>query len=719
MYKTLEDIKKLEGTELDNSTGSIIALSGDELIEAAQYFFTKTTNSQVTKDHLRIIFKLISEQTRLKKQPSLELDPNVKEALSKRLDDLQLIDPNEDFSTTVRLENGKKISEQQSFFAMAKAAALERKILRVITNENYSMFTNYFDHLTQLKMQSTDFVDLFKHANTVFFNNFISKILLKKNLSENDSTFLTHLLFLKNILDPKEKFFPYVSQAHLDTLFSIIQDKITDANSIDQIIHALMKATLRNQVPQLGKIDNDNIHQLVYFYQTILSNVQPSLSIETSLHKEGDGLVLVAPLGGGFDGLNAANFLKLLVSKGNFVHENIVMMPLRSEITGSQTTLAGSLGAKRTLENHGGELTLNEKPAGVFKINGNTKMSAGRFSENKVSEHFPTYLAVYPKEGFSVAEQFEAGMHHFEEENKKKITKIIVTDTGGDIALGNRQGPSQDWDGLQAIEEIAAKLGIPYEVMIIAPGIDSPNSLNFLEIQALSDAKYISLSGEKAIKEFNDQNGLDGSRDDFYSKTGYIFGLATDPKNCGKIQRIDQMPVHLGNHDTNPWELYTYIKDSMAGVLWIRDGHNFFQILNNQAQSYFTDLHSIAPYADIFGELTQVDIQLFHVEIDYDNSINLNIPKMKELFQHKKFGFYVGNIDENMEEEYEKVHVPHQYYRDEILAHPLMYYSSSSSAPDHNNILEANYNLLSNSTIDPFKPELFELITIYSSRVAE
>ena len=253
-------------------------------------------------------------------------------------------------------------------------------------------------------------------------------------------------------------------------------------------------------------------------------------------------------IGGGSDCIQAAIVAML---SGN---ESCVIS-IRRDKLGSQTAHE-ALGTKRTVHNHGGEIS-----QGVFRVTPETTGS-GRFLEFIPAEKMPTYLVIDSGDG-RLQMQVEDALNDF-----GGVDSVVALDTGGDALFRVEQAqdvvgvtsPDQDICSLLAIAGIQ---NIELYSAIVANGIDAPDYS--AQILQQADARYFQLndSQSRQVLETYKNFQLDGSHPERYGLTCFSWQAALR-KEFGKVAM--PLPDHLINHPTNPWNPVVDIREEMAGI---------------------------------------------------------------------------------------------------------------------------------------------------------
>ena len=263
--------------------------------------------------------------------------------------------------------------------------------------------------------------------------------------------------------------------------------------------------------------------------------------------------VVVVGIGGGSDCVQAALLAGLLKRSEK---ECPCVISVRTEKTGSQG-VAGKVGEKRAVENHGGEIK-----KGVYLITSETTGS-GRFLENIPASDVPVYLVI-EQDGITLTEQINSVLEQF-----GGVDTVVAVDTGGD-ALYSTTGhdeakatPDQDLRSLQAINSLSGVQKVSCE---IAVGIDTPPNGESVLLNA--EAKHYEPTPEETAWILEKYRGwqMDGSNETRFGKTPLAWQEAL--QDHFGFREIN-LPTRVVLDKKNPWKPFIHIQPSTKGMFFM------------------------------------------------------------------------------------------------------------------------------------------------------
>lgn len=261
----------------------------------------------------------------------------------------------------------------------------------------------------------------------------------------------------------------------------------------------------------------------------------------------GDRLAFVG-IGGGSDCVQAAMIAKLS-------GKDACVISIRAETTGSQGA-SGKIGEKRTVENHGGEVS-----EGVYRVTPETTGS-GRFLEAiPVELGLPTYLVIDRQDG-SLSDHISSALRDF-----SGVQTVYAIDTGGDslyrtsVSDQTKATPDQDLASLSALAELG--LSSVYSV-IVAPGVDSPPYADDVLLAAAANQVTFSSEETAAILKTYEDCHMDGSDVKRFGKTALAWQAALRGE-MGLVKLA--IPERFVSDPVNPWNPNVRITPDMASAL--------------------------------------------------------------------------------------------------------------------------------------------------------
>lgn len=263
--------------------------------------------------------------------------------------------------------------------------------------------------------------------------------------------------------------------------------------------------------------------------------------------------VVVVGIGGGSDCVQAAILAELLQKSEK---DCPCVISIRTDKTGSQSA-AGTVGEKRSVENHGGEIN-----KGVYLITPETTGS-GRFLENIPASDIPVYLII-EQEGINLPEQIDSVLKQV-----GGADTVVAVDTGGDALYSTtghdeaRATPDQDLRSLQAINSLSGIQKVSCEIAI---GVDTPPNGESVLLDA--DAKYYEPTPDETalILEKYREWQMDGSNETRFGKTPLAWQEAL--QDHFGFQEIN-LPTRVVLDKKNPWKPFVHVQPSTKGMFFM------------------------------------------------------------------------------------------------------------------------------------------------------
>lgn len=322
-------------------------------------------------------------------------------------------------------------------------------------------------------------------------------------------------------------------------VFTVMVDKIAKQAGVDPV-------SLTNKRIQLASVGED-----------AAASLEEEPVIDTSKFHQLGSLsqipgqrIAAIGMGGGSDAIQAAMISKLLENENK---KASCVISIRTEKTGSQG-VAGAIGEKRTIQNHGGEIA-----PGIFRVKEESSGS-GRFLENIPAGEIPTFLIIDNGDE-KLTGKIQAVLDHV-----GGVDTVIGVDTGGDALYSttgqdnSKATPDQDLNSLRAINSLKDVNKLSFE---IAVGVDTPP--NGEEILSRANASFYPLKPNESdiVLAKYSQWRTDGSDPGRYGKTPLAWQAALRGK---RGYQCLPLPKEVVLDDKNPWNTFVHISSATAGI---------------------------------------------------------------------------------------------------------------------------------------------------------
>lgn len=243
---------------------------------------------------------------------------------------------------------------------------------------------------------------------------------------------------------------------------------------------------------------------------------------------------------------------------------DVVQASILAELTGNKNVLSirgaytasTSVREKREILNP--EKKINDA---IFKIDANTDC-VGRFVEAaplKIAKD--VYIVLDDENPQNLEENITQLLTYL------NVQKVVLVDTGGDVLFNfvDKEDesvfstPDQDIRVLQAFQN----LNINFDLLVVAPGIDSPENYSEIEYSVI---EFDTATKEKIITMYQEME-MDKFNKKCFGKTSFIFQEAL--KNSTTHLYVCPLPEDYVTDNSNPWNPFIIVNGYMAEVIKI------------------------------------------------------------------------------------------------------------------------------------------------------
>ncbi|KAL9109362.1 MAG: hypothetical protein Q9227_005992 [Pyrenula ochraceoflavens] len=268
------------------------------------------------------------------------------------------------------------------------------------------------------------------------------------------------------------------------------------------------------------------------------------------------------------------------------------LISTRTRLTGSQGKPGSKIGEERKVFSSGGQATLHGHPVpDTYKILPETEISGRALETVPLSRHNSVYLildqtghenSLPPEQRTDLTTQYQAVISTITDTSSTNPS-IISIDTGGDVL--HPSPTSQDHRVQLALASLPTSIdpsSSPLLTLILSPGVDSPP--NALSTASSANAHFYPLhtnpSEKTLLLDLLKEYRMDGSDPTRFGKTSLCFQKALR----GELGwQVLELPEHVVMTGENPWAVFEWIEEGMAGVVVV-ETRKLVEVMGNMVK---------------------------------------------------------------------------------------------------------------------------------------